>query len=388
MKNWHLTLLSIVFALIITEVAARVYIMITWPEEIVYAYTHHEEEKGRYASHPYLPYILRANHQTANGKYTNNSYGFRGSEFQINKPEDVFRIIAIGASTTYGVANSDTNTYPAQLEKIISENGILNVEVINAGVTGYNTTETFINFYLRVLNLAPDMVIFYQARNDVFPQAFNNFTPDFQHYRERDYSFTNANYIHKYLFRVSYLFMWLATRGDGNLGWSKTAENPHYGSVRFENKPANKEVIENLANDQGLATYQNNVESIILLAKEQGNMDVVLSTYAFLKEKYSSGIIPRDESILSAIDNHIKKENEIVRKLANKHDLILVDIANELSGNLRDYLIDDCHFNDKGQEARARLIFDKIKAFMILIFKCYQVFCIACRLRCYMGHEQ
>jgi lysophospholipase L1-like esterase len=360
MKNWHLMFLSIVVILVIAEIGARLHIMKNWPDEEVRAYTHHSAEKGRYSSHPYLPFVLRGGYVTPNGRYSNNSYGFRGKEFDIEKPEGVFRIVAIGASTTYGVANSDENTYPTQLERIIRENGYKNVEVLNAGVTGYTTIETFLNFYLRVLDLSPDMVIFYQARNDVFPQAFNDYMSDFQHFRQPDYSFGNTNYLHKYLFRISHLFMWLSTRGDGNFGWSKRDENPHYGTVKYENRPTNSELIDNLSNDQGLITYRKNVESIITLSKQNG-IQVVLSTYAFLKEKYSSGIIKRDEAILPAIEKQIDKANEIVRQIAADHQLVLVDTARELAASLDDYLVDGCHFNDKGQQARAALIFAHIE---------------------------
>jgi len=361
MKNWHLTILSIVVVLVIAEIGARLYVKKTWSDEKVHAFTHHSAEKGRFASHPYLPFVLRSGHATANGRYSNNSYGFRGKDFDPVKPAGVFRIVAIGASTTYGVYNADENTYPAQLERMIRESGYANVEVLNAGVTGYTTTETFINFYLRILNLSPDMVIFYQARNDVFPQGFNGYVSDFRHYRQPDYSFTGANYLHRYLFRVSHLFMWLATRRSGNFGWSTREENPHYGSVRFENRPSSTELIANLSKDQGLIDYRKNIESTILLAKQSSDIKFVLSTYAFRKEKYNSGILPRDEAILPAIEKQIDRANNIVRQLAEEYQLTLVDTAKDLAGKLDDFLVDDCHFNDRGQQARAALIFDHIE---------------------------
>lgn len=361
MKNWHLTLISVVVVLAIAEIGARLYIVKKWPAEKVHAYTHHSADKGQYSSHPYLPYALRDDHITPNGRRTHNSYGFRGKEFDIVKPAGVFRIVAIGASTTYGVLNSDKNTYPAQLERIIRESGYENIEVLNAGVTGYNTTETFINFYLRILNLSPDMVIFYQARNDVFPQAFNGYVPDFKHYRQPDYSFANTNYLYKYLFRASHLFMGLATRGGGNFGWSARDENPNYGTVRYENRPTNSELIDNLSKDQVLAVYRKNIESIISLARQQGDIKVVLSTYAFRQEKYESGVIERDAAILPAIAEQIEKLNAIARQIAADHRLVLVDTAKELAPLLDEYLVDDCHFNDRGQQARAELIFIHIE---------------------------
>ena len=88
---------------------------------------------------------------------------------------------------------------------------------------------------------------------------------------------------------------------------------------------------------------------------------MVLSTYAFRKEKYKSGVIERDEAILAAIENQIGKMNEIVRQIAAEHRLVLVDTAKVLAPHLDDYLLDDCHFNDQGQQARAALIFDHIE---------------------------
>jgi lysophospholipase L1-like esterase len=41
------------------------------------------------------------------------------------------------------------------------------VQVINAGVGGYNCWEVLINLELRVLDLDPDLIIIYEGRNDV-----------------------------------------------------------------------------------------------------------------------------------------------------------------------------------------------------------------------------
>lgn len=354
-------MLSVVVVLLVAEIGARFYIAYRWPDEKVHAFTHHAAEKGHYSSHPYLPYIPRRSWTSAEGIRSHNSHGFRGKEFDVVKPAGVFRIVAIGASTTYGVANTDQNTYPAQLERIIRENGYDRVEVLNAGVTLYNSTETFLNFYLRILNLSPDMVIFYQARNEIFPQAFNRYAHDLTHYRQSDYSFAKSNYIHKYLFRISHLFMGLATRQGGSFGWSARDENPNYGTVRYENSPTSSDLIENLSQDRVLANYRKNIESIIFLARQHGGIQVVLSTFAFRPDKYESWIIERDEAIIPAIAEQVEKLNHTVRQIAADHQLVLVDTARELAPRLDEYLVDDCHFNDQGQKARAALIFEHIK---------------------------
>jgi len=52
------------------------------------------------------------------------------------------------------------------------------------------------------------------------------------------------------------------------------------------------------------------------------------------------------------------ENNDIVRVLAHEYELPVVDCAVQLSRI--DYLVDWCHFNEKGQKARARLIYQHI----------------------------
>ena len=64
-------------------------------------------------------------------KYTINSKGFRGKEFNIKK--DGVRIIAFGGSTTIGLESSDEETYPSQLEILLNGKNKVNYEVLNMG---------------------------------------------------------------------------------------------------------------------------------------------------------------------------------------------------------------------------------------------------------------
>ena len=53
------------------------------------------------------------------------------------------------------------------LEKILVEKyKYENIEVINAGVPGYTSWETLINFQFRVLDIEPDLIIIYHGTND------------------------------------------------------------------------------------------------------------------------------------------------------------------------------------------------------------------------------
>ncbi len=123
----------------------------------------------RYQPHPYEGYIPAPGWQSPDGLDEINSRGFRGEEIAVPKPDGVYRIVAIGGSTTYGTGVADWHdSYPAQLERILQEDfGYRNVEVINGGVGGHNSWETLANLTYRVLDLEPDLVIVYQNTNDV-----------------------------------------------------------------------------------------------------------------------------------------------------------------------------------------------------------------------------
>lgn len=96
-----------------------------------------------------------------------NSFGFRGPEITIEKPEDTFRIIMIGGSTLFGHgASSDKNTIPGQIQEKFENEGYANVEVINAGINSlYSFTETY-HVKNSLLKFQPDIIINYGGWND------------------------------------------------------------------------------------------------------------------------------------------------------------------------------------------------------------------------------
>mgnify|MGYP000925839256 CR=1 FL=1 len=95
-----------------------------------------------------------------------NNRGFRGRDVSIPKPDGVFRILCIGASTTEE-GPSDDRTYPAVLEKLLRYHFAQPVfEVVNCG-TGGTTTEVHLSRLADYLALEPDMVILYEGVNDL-----------------------------------------------------------------------------------------------------------------------------------------------------------------------------------------------------------------------------
>ena len=94
-----------------------------------------------------------------------NEFGFRDHAIVMPKPQDVYRIVCIGGSTTEE-GNSTDATYPKIVErKLAGLFGNGRIEVINAGTCGtnsYNMRRRFGDF----LALQPDLVLFYGGVND------------------------------------------------------------------------------------------------------------------------------------------------------------------------------------------------------------------------------
>ena len=98
-----------------------------------------------------------------------NSLGFRGDEFTRAKPARTVRIACLGASTTFcAESSSNHTTWPHRLqEKLQAAYPDVKIEVINAAVGGYVASDNVKALRHRVLPLDPDLVIYYEANNEI-----------------------------------------------------------------------------------------------------------------------------------------------------------------------------------------------------------------------------
>ena len=97
-----------------------------------------------------------------------NSHGLRGPEFNIEKPDDVYRIIAVGGSTTFGSGVEDNFSWPALLGESLNElEPSKKIEVINAGVSAATSLQNMNHINQKLINFNPDLIILYEGANDV-----------------------------------------------------------------------------------------------------------------------------------------------------------------------------------------------------------------------------
>jgi lysophospholipase L1-like esterase len=101
-----------------------------------------------------------------------NSHGLRDHEYSEQKPADVYRIVMLGDSTTFGWGVPLEATVAKTLERDLNRAGIpghRRVEVLNAGVGNYGTVQEVAHYRTFDRVFHPDLVVLEYFINDAEP---------------------------------------------------------------------------------------------------------------------------------------------------------------------------------------------------------------------------
>lgn len=130
----------------------------------------------------YLPNQSRRDHDKQGNVFDVkiNTQGFRGTDFSLVKGDNVYRIIAIGASPTFGYGDRDNETYPYYLEAVLNEkivpDSIAKVEVYNMGIPHLSSANILALMEKEALKYQPDVILFYGGMTDTpIPNKPSNF---------------------------------------------------------------------------------------------------------------------------------------------------------------------------------------------------------------------
>ena len=96
-----------------------------------------------------------------------NSFGVRGREVAVPKPQGVFRVICLGDETTFAPETDEEDTFCGRLEVLLQARTRLKVEVLNAGVPGYCPLLAFLLARHSLLSLEPDLFVLNFDMSDV-----------------------------------------------------------------------------------------------------------------------------------------------------------------------------------------------------------------------------
>jgi len=105
-------------------------------------------------------------------EYKTNSQGFRDGEHSVTKPPNVFRILAVGDSFTWGAGAKYEETYLARLEHLLNlRESSTRVEIIKAGIPRFYPTVEKMLLEHWGLKYKPDLVLAALLPNDVTDTA-------------------------------------------------------------------------------------------------------------------------------------------------------------------------------------------------------------------------
>jgi lysophospholipase L1-like esterase len=99
-----------------------------------------------------------------------NSLGLRGPEIA-ELPPGGYRILFLGDSFVVAFEVTLEETFVYRLERALAERFDFPVQVINAGVRGYGTDQSYLHYATRLRALEPDLVVLFHSPNDLEDNA-------------------------------------------------------------------------------------------------------------------------------------------------------------------------------------------------------------------------
>ncbi|MGH2374278.1 MAG: SGNH/GDSL hydrolase family protein [bacterium] len=275
-----------------------------------------------------------------------NSWGFRGPEFAVQKPPGLLRIVCLGASTTEG-SHGDLETYPRFLQQELNRMYPgTRIEVLNAGHHGQQIADLLEILRLRVLPLDPDVVIFYEAANDI---RFNEFSRIDRSCRPRTCLQKGYQGAVAGLHRRSMLVRRVA----------------HAGRVDLPQRPLWHRFDETMPKPAAVH-YRSMLRQIARETLDHGSR-VVLSSFVTVARE--GLVVRRDDNPLLFDHLHNKRYpftpgelervhahyNRVAREVAQEFGIPFVDAAAEFPRDVRYFPYDTIHLNPEGNRLLAGL---------------------------------
>ena len=295
--------------------------------------------------------------------HTKNSLGFRGDQM-LDDFHKKTSIIAVGGSTTECTYISDGEDWVSILgKKLKSKNN--DIWVNNAGLNGHSTYghQVLVNQYLK--NIKPDYILFMVGCNDVEREKYS--------YYDSLSTSKNSEFVSRIkrksiLYNLAVSFLRQKIAENRNLGLGHTAIDTQ--NLDFVDSINHRELLEmKSTQEKYLKGYAERLEKLILNCRKNG-IEPILITQPTL---VGFGTDPKSKIDLEKVIycdpkggrfywEKLKLYNQITRKLSEKHNCFLIDLADELPKST-EYFYDCIHFTNKGCEKVAEVIFQNLNTY-------------------------
>ena len=272
-----------------------------------------------------------------------NSLGFRGPEIEQPKPAGRVRIAFCGASTTYcAEASSNAAVWPARVcAELAAKFPSTSFDYVNAGVPGYTLDQTQLALELRLEPLDPDVIVFYEATNDL--------TRDTRELAQRQGVYTGHADEDSWLSRVS--LAWYLVEKNLVLRRRQTAATNDVGRVSFDPRELSVRFRERLTEFASLAKSSAKVVALATFAiharRTQSEVEQLRACDTSLY--YMPYMTPA--LLLDGFDEY----NRVIREVARATATLLIETADAVPGDDA-HFADSVHFKDAGCSALAARI--------------------------------
>lgn len=264
-----------------------------------------------------------------------NSLGFRDVEHSIEKDNNIYRIIVIGDSFTFGwgIKNSD-DIYSSVLQKKLDDKyGKGKFEVINLAKNGYSTADVVNVIRDTGLKFNPDLIIYGYYPNDAEgPNSLKGFEKLYFHHFLRPYE---AGY---FLYQNSFAYYFLESRLKNviqQLGFEGKTYQDYITHLYSDSNPFFKE-------------HKAYLEDFINIGKKE-NISVIIMNFPVITDfsNYPFSFI-----------------NGYIENVTLSNDAIYIDLLDSFSqynaNNLKVSFL-DAHINELGHNITADAILNQIQ---------------------------
>jgi lysophospholipase L1-like esterase len=308
-----------------------------------------KSRQGTIMSHPYLLYVNQPGFH--DGEYKQiNSLGYRNDEFDIDKPPNTIRVLALGGSTTnmWPFVKNPKKTWPSVLEEELRSFYKIDIQVANAGLPYATSAELLAGYAFRHRYLKPDLVIVHEGGNDVPPLMFDDYNPEYVHFR----SAGTKPYVGKIertllkssIFKILYSKYWNSA-----------------STVYVPQPKAFHEIPKDLVMKRILETkptgFERNLDLLITIAKSDG-AEVLLFGFLQAREKHIAKGRPDLRGLERALVVGLEKNYAVMEALSKRHAIGFLKPKQE---DFRDeWFQDNTHLTESGEAKKAEIVFHEI----------------------------
>lgn len=339
---WRGLLFSLVITAVVlggTEVVLRV-----WANYFRVAYLTYDPVRGRPALVPNVRVLNNSE------KVAVNSKGFVGPEFETQKPVGTIRVMALGDSCTFAGGWYET-TYSGILYQYLHErHPDKKIEVINAGISGFNSEFALARLRDELLAYQPDMVTLYIGWNDLMKTNPANQVAVQQYKYSGIWRALNESYLVKAYSKVLFYYL-----------------RPFLMKPKLDGDPEGVSAYESFVP----VVYQSNVEAIATTLEQQGVRTLFMTRPTAVRLGMAQSDIESEHVFFPYFAGAYSLErflslhrayNRSIGEVARKHHIVLVDLDATFNRLDKAPLFQDTmHLSDEGNRVVADALVEPVE---------------------------